>query len=115
MSTPENLEILSQLIGPHVAKRDTAAWFANMFTAIQAGLIVVQDLRINIHVTKGVDELRVEFDAMCCDGPLRTSRLEGIYKEPHVQTGEQSVKSDAAACGLTKGCWLENGHDGHCD
>lgn len=102
MSTPHNLEIIQQLIGPHVAKRNTATWFANMSQAIELGLISVQDLRINTHVTKGADELRVEFDALCCDGPVSANKPTEV-----VEAG--------APCPLTKGCCSPKGHDGHCD
>ena len=101
MSTPSNLEIIQQLISPHIAKRDTAVWFANMAEAIKLGLVSVQDLRINMHVTKGTDELRVEFDAFCCDGPAEKQAPPPV--------------NALAACTLTRGCWLEDGHEGHCD
>lgn len=93
-----------------------------MAEAIRLGLISVQDLRINMHVTKGTDELRVEFDALCCDGPAPHEDMPAPKEPQTVPTEEvrcnlwppEPAPDSTLVCTLTKNCWLDKGHDGSC-
>ena len=71
MSSPRNLEKLHAGINPAAAKRNTADVFRALADAHEAGLLSVQHMHINWHVVQGMDTLRIEFEAGCCDGPVR--------------------------------------------
>jgi hypothetical protein len=71
MSSPKHFEVLQARINPATAKRNTGEVFRALADAHEAGLLSVQNMRIEWHVTRGLDTLRVEFNAGCCDGPVR--------------------------------------------
>lgn len=102
MSTPKNLETIDHLIGPPIAKSNTAVWFANMASAIELGLISVQDLRINMHVTKGGDEFSLTLSVV----------MGRNLKKALVPEGPNVKKK--AVCTKSRGCWLVEGHVGQC-